>query len=54
MEPLGDSEIRASFVNCSKGEARRMSLPRELDGLPWADLDFLAGGTRAPRTGAIS
>ncbi|AZQ71624.1 FBP domain-containing protein [Streptomyces luteoverticillatus] len=46
MEPLGDSEIRASFVNCSKGEARRMSLPRELDGLPWADLDFL--GWRDP------
>ncbi|MEU4114658.1 FBP domain-containing protein [Kitasatospora sp. NPDC028055] len=41
MEPLTDPEIRASFVNCSKGEARRLNLPRGLAELPWADLDFL-------------
>ncbi|MFJ4188008.1 FBP domain-containing protein [Kitasatospora sp. NPDC089509] len=41
MEPLGDLEIRASFVNCSKGEARRLNLPRGLAELPWGDLDFL-------------
>ncbi|MEU4212997.1 FBP domain-containing protein [Streptomyces sp. NPDC026206] len=46
MEPLGDADIRASFVNCSKGEARRISLPRTLADLPWADLDFL--GWRDP------
>ncbi|GHC50486.1 FBP domain-containing protein [Streptomyces cinnamoneus] len=46
MEPLGENDIRASFVNCSKGEARRISLPRGLADLPWADLDFL--GWRDP------
>ncbi|WP_405591234.1 FBP domain-containing protein [Streptomyces sp. NBC_01190] len=46
MDPLGEARIRGSFVNCSKGEAKRISLPRELGGLPWADLDFL--GWRDP------
>ncbi|GAA2713279.1 MULTISPECIES: FBP domain-containing protein [Streptomyces] len=46
MEPLGDHAIRASFVNCSKGEARRINLPRGLAELPWEDLDFL--GWRDP------
>ncbi|MER6300259.1 FBP domain-containing protein [Kitasatospora sp. NPDC001539] len=46
MEPLSDPEIRASFVNCSKGEARRLNLPRGLAELPWEDLDFL--GWRDP------
>ncbi|GAA0431370.1 FBP domain-containing protein [Streptomyces luteireticuli] len=46
MEPLNEDEIRASFINCSKGEARRISLPRGLSELPWADLDFL--GWRDP------
>ncbi|MFD7220024.1 FBP domain-containing protein [Streptomyces sp. NPDC059892] len=46
MKPLTEDEIRGSFVNCSKGEARRMNLPRELSELPWADLDFL--GWRDP------
>ncbi|MBD0674124.1 FBP domain-containing protein [Streptomyces sp. CBMA156] len=41
MEPLGENEIRASFVNCSKGEARRLNLPRGLAELPWEQLDFL-------------
>ncbi|MFI9308394.1 FBP domain-containing protein [Streptomyces triculaminicus] len=46
MEQLGENAIRASFVNCSKGEARRISLPKGLAELPWADLDFL--GWRDP------
>ncbi|WP_046385376.1 FBP domain-containing protein [Kitasatospora aureofaciens] len=41
MEPLSDPEIRASFVNCSKGEAGRLNLPRGLAELPWESLDFL-------------
>ncbi|GAA1076441.1 MULTISPECIES: FBP domain-containing protein [Kitasatospora] len=41
MRALSDSEIRGSFVNCSKGEARRLPVPRDLAGLPWPDLDFL-------------
>ena len=46
MEPLNEAEIRASFVNCTKGEASRMNLPRDFAELPWADLDFL--GWRDP------
>ncbi|MFF3668488.1 FBP domain-containing protein [Microtetraspora malaysiensis] len=41
MQPIGDKEIRGSFVNCSKGDARRASLPKGLSDLPWDDLDFL-------------
>ncbi|MFF8774754.1 FBP domain-containing protein [Kitasatospora sp. NPDC015120] len=41
MRALNDPEIRASFVNCSKGEARRLNLPRGLAELPWENLDFL-------------
>jgi hypothetical protein len=41
MEPLAEAQIRGSFVNCSKGEARRISLPRDLGELPWEHLDFL-------------
>lgn len=40
MNPLTAADIRASFVNCSKGEARRALLP-DLTSTPWSDLDFL-------------
>lgn len=40
MHPLTEREIRASFVNCSKGDAKRMPVPRKLDDQPWDDLDF--------------
>ncbi|MER5833660.1 FBP domain-containing protein [Streptomyces sp. NPDC002130] len=46
MQPLTEQDIRASFVNCSKGEAKRLAVPRDLDGRPWGDLDFL--GWRDP------
>lgn len=46
MRPLTDQDIRNSFINCSKGEAKRLSLPRDLDERPWDDLDFL--GWRDP------
>ncbi|MEU2721463.1 FBP domain-containing protein [Streptomyces smyrnaeus] len=46
MEPLTDRMIRTCFVNCSKGEARRMAVPRGLDERPWDDLDFF--GWRDP------
>jgi hypothetical protein len=41
MDPLGEAQIRGSFVNCSKGEAKRLNLPRELGESAWGDLDFL-------------
>ncbi|HET6859078.1 MAG TPA: FBP domain-containing protein [Streptomyces sp.] len=46
MEHITEPEIRASFVNCSKGEARRINLPKDLAELPWEHLDFL--GWRDP------
>ncbi|TDC76153.1 FBP domain-containing protein [Actinomadura sp. 7K507] len=46
MRAITESDIRASFVNCSKGEAKRLGLPRDLDARPWDDLDFL--GWRDP------
>jgi hypothetical protein len=46
MRPVTEREIRASFVNCSKGEAKRLAVPRDLATRPWDDLDFL--GWRDP------
>lgn len=40
MRALTEQDIRTSFVNCSKGEAKRLSVPRDLDERPWEDLDF--------------
>ncbi|MEU6478785.1 FBP domain-containing protein [Streptomyces sp. NPDC047017] len=46
MRSLTEQDIRSSFVNCSKGEAKRLAVPRDLDERPWDDLDFL--GWRDP------
>ncbi|MFF6983029.1 FBP domain-containing protein [Streptomyces sp. NPDC008343] len=46
MKPLTEQDVRTSFINCSKGEAKRVSLPRDLGERPWDDLDFL--GWRDP------
>ncbi|GAA1159214.1 FBP domain-containing protein [Streptomyces hebeiensis] len=47
MKPLTEREIRAAFVNCTKGAAKRLSVPRDLAERPWDDLDFL--GWRDPQ-----
>ena len=41
MDPITERDIRASFVNCSKGDAKRLPVPRDLDERSWDDLDFL-------------
>lgn len=46
MRALTEQDIRGSFINCTKGEAKRLSVPRDLDQRPWDDLDFL--GWREP------
>jgi hypothetical protein len=46
MRPITESDIRRSFVNCSKGEAKRLAVPKDLEEQPWDDLDFL--GWRDP------
>ncbi|MFI9381561.1 FBP domain-containing protein [Kutzneria sp. NPDC052558] len=50
MEPLDETTIRAAFVNCSKGEAKRLNLPGKLADIGWEDLDFL--GWRDPKAPA--
>ncbi|MFD8073358.1 FBP domain-containing protein [Streptomyces sp. NPDC059718] len=47
MKPLTEQEIRSAFVNCTKGEAKRLFVPRDLAEQPWEDLDFL--GWRDPQ-----
>ncbi|WP_369251357.1 FBP domain-containing protein [Streptomyces sp. R41] len=46
MRSLTEQDIRTSFINCSKGEAKRLAIPRDLEDRPWDDLDFL--GWRDP------
>jgi hypothetical protein len=46
VRPLTEQDIRTSFINCSKGEAKRLAVPRDLDERPWEHLDFL--GWRDP------
>lgn len=50
MKAPTEHDIRASFINCSKGEAKRLPVPHDLAGQQWPDLDFL-GWTdqRAPQ-----
>ncbi|PPJ25167.1 hypothetical protein C5E45_18860 [Nocardia nova] len=47
MQPLTEREIRSSFANCSKGDAKRMPVPRDLDAQPWDDLDFFGWNDRS-------
>lgn len=42
VEPLTDAQIRSSFINCSKGEAKRMNVPRNLDAIAWDGLQFFS------------
>ncbi|MFD5813581.1 FBP domain-containing protein [Streptomyces sp. NPDC127038] len=46
MRSITEQDIRGSFVNCSRGEAKRLAVPRDLGERPWDDLDFL--GWRDP------
>ncbi|MFB7091124.1 FBP domain-containing protein [Streptomyces sp. NPDC056296] len=47
MRPLTEKEIRAAFVNCTKGAAKRLSVPHDLADRPWDDLDYF--GWRDPQ-----
>lgn len=50
MEPITEAEVRASFVNCSQGEAKRINLPVGLADSVWEELDYL--GWRDPKAPA--
>ena len=48
MNPLTEPQIRAAFVNLTKGEAKRLNVPRDLAQRPWDDLDYF--GWRDPQS----
>ena len=47
MHPLTEQQVRRSLVNCSRGEANGLTLPKGFDALDWAELDVL--GWRDPK-----
>ncbi|MFD0902979.1 FBP domain-containing protein [Actinomadura sediminis] len=47
MRSITERELRSCFVNCSKGDAKRLNLSKDFDQSPWDDLDFL--GWRDPK-----
>jgi hypothetical protein len=47
VRPIPESRLRRSFVNCSRGEANAVTLPRDYATTPWEDLVVL--GWRDPR-----
>jgi len=54
MDSLTETEVRACFVNATKGETTRMNLPPDLDEQPWAELDLLGWlDPKAPLSGYL-
>ena len=47
MRPLTEQQVRRSFVNCSRGEAQSLALPKDFAALAWGDLEVL--GWRDPK-----
>jgi len=47
VRPLTEPQVRRSFVNCSRGEAQGLTLPRGFAELDWSGLDVL--GWRDPK-----
>ena len=47
MRPLTEPQVRRSLVNCSRGEAQGLALPRGFADLDWSGLDVL--GWRDPK-----
>jgi hypothetical protein len=47
VRPISEPQLRRSFVNCSRGEANAMTLPRSFADTTWDDLVVL--GWRDPK-----
>jgi hypothetical protein len=47
VRPISEPQLRRAFVNCSRGEANAMTLPRDLATTSWEDLVVL--GWRDPK-----
>jgi hypothetical protein len=41
MQSLTPQQVRSSFVNASRSEATKLTLPKGFDSLTWENLDFL-------------
>ncbi|MBP1134280.1 hypothetical protein JOE31_000512 [Arthrobacter sp. PvP023] len=41
MQKITAQQIRSSFINASRSEAAKLTLPRDFDSLDWDSLDFL-------------
>lgn len=47
MQKISPQQIRASFVNASRSETAKLTLPQDFESLEWENLDFL--GWRDPK-----
>ncbi|MBX7443053.1 MULTISPECIES: FBP domain-containing protein [unclassified Arthrobacter] len=41
MQSATPQQIRSSFINASRSEAAKLTLPKDFDSLDWESLDFL-------------
>jgi hypothetical protein len=41
MQPLSIKDIRSSFINATRSETVKLTLPKDLETLDWANLDLL-------------
>ena len=54
VRPVSEPELRRSFVNCSRGEAKGLTLPRDFAGTPWDELVVLGWrDAKAPLRGYL-
>ena len=47
MHPLTEQQVRRSFINCSQGEAKSLTLPKDFASLDWSERQLL--GWRDPK-----
>jgi hypothetical protein len=47
VRPLTEQQVRRSFVNCSRGEANGLALPKGFEDVEWAESEML--GWRDPK-----
>jgi hypothetical protein len=47
VRPLTEHQVRRSFLNCSRGEAQGLALPKDFPTLEWDELEVL--GWRDPK-----
>jgi hypothetical protein len=54
VRALTEQEVRRSFVNCSRGEAKELTLPKGFADLDWTELEMLGWrDAKAPLRGYL-